>query len=167
MQKLLFISFIVFFAIGCGQKESGISGKAPKISLNDYSGALQDFPYEKKVTLLVFWATWCQPCLMEIPALNRINTKYKEKNVNVVSINVDDPEGEKVAAISKTFKINYPVLVGDEELMKRFGGIVSLPTSFIIGPDGKIKEKMTGLYPEPILEEKLGRILASSNVSPS
>ncbi len=97
---------------------------------------------------------------MEVPSLMKLHQKYKDRNFRVVSINVDDPEGQKVKAIIRDFGINYPVLIGNEEIMKQFGGIVALPTSFIVGSDGLIREKLQGLQPEDELERMVLSALA-------
>jgi thiol-disulfide isomerase/thioredoxin len=137
---------------GCGDKRA-ISGKAPSLSLKTYSGeAFSMTGNDQSVTLLVFWATWCRPCLMEVPTLVKLHDKYRDKNFRVVSINVDDKEGKKVKSIVKEFGITYPVLMGDEEVMHQFGGVEALPTSFLIGRDGRIREKLQGLYPEEHLD---------------
>lgn len=149
------LGFLVFFLVSCDRDGNSASGDALNMSLKTYAGNSVALHNENEVTLLVFWATWCQPCIMEIPSLMTLHEKYRSQGFNVVSINVDDPEGTKVSSISKSYGINYPVLVGDEEVMKRFGGITSLPTSFLIGRDGKIKEKIQGLYPEQHLERMI------------
>jgi thiol-disulfide isomerase/thioredoxin len=154
----LFMAALLF--PGCQEKRA-ITGKIPTVSLKSFSGETFTLAGDdKEVTLLVFWATWCQPCLMEIPSLMKLHQKYHDRNFRVVSINVDDPEGQKVKAITRDFGINYPVLIGNEDVMKQFGGIVALPTSFLIGRDGRIREKLQGLQPEDELERM---VLAALN----
>ncbi len=145
---------ILFWA--CEQSDSQKNGDYLQFSLKNYQGEVVDLSKSSgQVTLLVFWATWCQPCLAEIPSLMALQERYKNRNLQVIGINVDDPEGARVADITRAYGINYPILVGNEAIMKRFGGINSLPTSFIIGKDGKVKEKLMGLYPEHLIEQKL------------
>lgn len=154
LYRILTLASLALCAVlaGCQEKRP-ISGKAPNVSLKSYSGETYTVAGDDKdVTLLVFWATWCQPCLMEVPTLVKLHGKYREKNFRVVSINVDDPEGKKVKSIARDFGITYPILIGNEEIMKQFGGVQALPTSFLIGRDGRIREKLQGLYPEEQLE---------------
>ena len=142
----------LFYLSGCQEKRP-ITGKVPTVALKNFSGETFTLAGDdKEVTLLVFWATWCQPCLMEVPTLVKLHEKYKDRDFRVVSINVDDPEGQKVKSIVRDFGINYPVLIGNEDVMKQFGGVVALPTSFLIGRDGRIREKLQGLMPEEELE---------------
>lgn len=145
---------VLLFAITSCQEKRPITGKIPTVALKTYSGETLTLSGEDDdVTLLVFWATWCRPCLMEMPTLVKLHEKYRDRNFRVVSINVDDPGGQKVKPISRDYGINYPVLIGNEEVMKQFGGVQALPTSFIIGRDGRIREKLQGLYPEEHLEQ--------------
>jgi thiol-disulfide isomerase/thioredoxin len=147
-----FLAAALLLATGCGDKRA-VSGKVPALSLKTYSGETFTMTGdEQDVTLLVFWATWCRPCLMEIPTLVKLHDKYRDRKFRVVAINVDDPEGKKVKSIAKELGITYPVLIGNEDVMKQFGGVQALPTSFLIGRDGHIRERLQGLYPEEHLD---------------
>jgi thiol-disulfide isomerase/thioredoxin len=132
-------------------------GQIPEVSLTTLEGKTYSFgPEDKKVSLVVFWATWCQPCLMEIPSLVEFHTKYASRGFRVVSINIDDAEGQKMAAIYQKFDINYPMLMDDGTSDAKFGGIEALPTSFLIGRDGKVVKAFVGLYPaERVAQEIL------------
>ncbi len=145
----------------CEEKQP-ISGRIPTVAFKSFTGENITLSAEdKNVTLLVFWATWCQPCIMEIPALVHLHEKFKDRNFRVMSVNVDDPEGQKVRAISREYGITYPVLIGDEAIMKQYGGVNALPTAFLIGKDGLIREKIQGLHPEEDLEHKILLALGS------
>jgi thiol-disulfide isomerase/thioredoxin len=154
LYRLLTAAFLgTLLALGGCRDDRPISGKAPTLALKTYTGETYTVAGgDKDVTLLVFWATWCQPCLMEVPALVKLHGKYRDRNFRVVSINVDDPEGKKVKAIARDFGITYPILIGNEDVMRQFGGVQALPTSFLIGRDGRIREKLQGLYPETHLD---------------
>lgn len=157
---LLLTSAFLFF--GCGEKQS-ISGKIPSVTFKTYAGeSLSMGEEDKQVTLLVFWATWCQPCLMEIPSLIVLHEKLHSSHFRVVAVNVDDPDGQKVKAIIRANGIPYPVVYGSEAIMKQFGGIVALPTAFIIGKNGAIREKLQGVHSEEDLEQKVALALAAA-----
>jgi peroxiredoxin len=98
-----------------------------------------------KVVLLNFWATWCGPCMMEIPSFVRIQDEYKDKGFQAIGVSVDDPP-EKLAPFAKQFKINYPLLVGQEreDIQAAYGGVSVLPISFIISRDGKVCRRQIG-----------------------
>ena len=148
---------------GCGRNSKAISGQIPDITLKTHQGETFMFTGQgKDVTLLVFWATWCGPCLMEIPSLVVFQEKYRDRNFRVVSIIIDDPEGVKARPLVSSYGINYPILLGSEETTKLFGGIVALPTSFLVGKDGRIKEKVQGLLPQSEMERKIEKALAGT-----
>lgn len=157
---LLSITLAGFLA-ACGEDRRPISGQIPSVTLETFSGESFTLePARKDATLLVFWASWCGPCIMEIPALIQLHEKYRGRSFQVVSINVDDPSGLAQAKdLAGKYGINYPVLVGSQETMRQFGGINALPTSFLIGKDGRIREKLTGLRSERELEGKILEIL--------
>jgi thiol-disulfide isomerase/thioredoxin len=148
------LAALAVLAAACGPERP--SGQAPPLSLPTYEGGTYSLsPDDGMVTLLVFWATWCQPCILEIPTLVELHEKYGDRRFRVVAINMDDPEGGKAMAIAKRFGVNYPMLIGGDREAKAYGGVWALPTSFLIGRDGRLKEKLQGLYPPALLEQKV------------
>jgi thiol-disulfide isomerase/thioredoxin len=147
---------------GCGEDRKPISGVIPSLTLDTFSG--QPFTLaagKKDATLLVFWASWCGPCLREIPVLIQLHEKFRDRSFQVVSINVDNPDAlAKAKDLAARFGINYPTLIGSEGTMKQFGGVQALPTSFLIGKDGRIREKLMGLRSEAELEGKILGLLS-------
>jgi cytochrome c biogenesis protein CcmG, thiol:disulfide interchange protein DsbE len=98
-----------------------------------------------KVVLLNFWATWCGPCMLEIPSFVQIQAEYKDKGFQAIGVSVDDPP-EKLTPFAKEYQINYPLLVGQEreDLQTAYGGIFGIPISFVISRDGKVCRKQIG-----------------------
>lgn len=149
-----FVSAFLLFAAGltltgCGSPKSG----APSVALPTYEGDVVSIsPKDSLVSLVVFWATWCIPCIEEIPQLKHFQKTYADKGFRVVSINIDDPQGHTAPLMAQQFGINYPVLVDDGSGEKAFGGVRALPTSFLVGRDGTIKRRLEGLYPQETLE---------------
>jgi cytochrome c biogenesis protein CcmG, thiol:disulfide interchange protein DsbE len=99
--------------------------------------------YRGKVVLLNFWATWCEPCLMEMPTFVEWQNQYGSGNFQVIGISMDDAAPEVIATVSR-LKLNYPVLMGDEYLGAAYGGVLGLPVTFLIGRDGKIQARYQG-----------------------
>ena len=155
------LPLLLLLLYGCGEDRKPISGRIPAITLDTFAGEPFTLAAEKMdATLLVFWASWCGPCIMEIPALVQLHGKYRTQAFQVVSINVDEPGAlPKAKALAAQYGINYPVLIGTQETMKQFGGVQALPTSFLIGKDGRIREKLMGLRSEQELESKLLALL--------
>jgi thiol-disulfide isomerase/thioredoxin len=142
-KAIIFLSLAFLLGLLACSEKRPLIGEAPILELKTYAG--ENFTVDGKdaqATLLVFWATWCGPCLMEMPTLVQLHAKYQDKRFRVVSINVDDPQGNKALPIMKRYAINYPVLVGTEATMKQFGGVEALPTAFLIGPDGVLRDKI-------------------------
>ena len=105
-----------------------------------------------KVILINFWATWCGPCRMEIPDFNELYEKYSKKGFEILSISISDTK-EQLEKFLKAYKIDYPVLYGNQSEMQKvimdYGGVYSIPTSFLIGKNNEIKR----IYPGAILKQ--------------
>ena len=103
-----------------------------------------------KVVLVDLWATWCKPCLAEIPHWNELHERYGKRGFTVLGITIQSGWVTDIKSdIDKfDFEIKYPLVVGNEEVEEAFGGVVGFPTSFLITRDGEIYKKYTGLYPE-------------------
>lgn len=123
-----------------GVKLADLDGRA--FTLGDYKG---------KLVIVNFWATWCAPCLHEIPVLVKMQERYGAKGFQLIGPAVDDVEEAKRAAPG--LKFNYPVAVGTPEamldLMTQLGNEQGgLPFSVVIGADGRILERQLGEYSE-------------------
>jgi cytochrome c biogenesis protein CcmG, thiol:disulfide interchange protein DsbE len=99
--------------------------------------------YRGKIVLLNFWATWCEPCLTEMPTFVQWQRQYGPRNFQVIGISMDDAAPEVIATVSR-LKLNYPVLMGDEYLGADYGGVLGLPVTFLIDRDGKIQARYQG-----------------------
>jgi thiol-disulfide isomerase/thioredoxin len=132
--------------------------------LDDKEGSLKQ--YAGKVVLVNFWATWCAPCLEEIPWLIDLQQRYGEKGFVVLGVSMDDEGKEKVKPFVETQRfdvkgqklgMNYPILVGTSDAADKFlggiGGIVGLPTSVLVSRDGKRVKTTIG----PVDPDKLER----------
>lgn len=93
----------------------------------------------EKLTLIDFWATWCKPCNKAIPELNKIYDLYKNKGVEIIGVNCDGPRSvSKVAPLSKSLQIQYPVLLDINSDLKTELNILAFPTLIIVNSEGKI-----------------------------
>jgi thiol-disulfide isomerase/thioredoxin len=139
---------------------SGDHPEAPALSLTDVEGKRLDLAdYKGKVVVLDFWATWCGPCRVEIPGLMEMQTKYARQGFSVIGISMDDEPGP-VVQFYKEFKMNYPVAVGNQRIGELYGGILGLPTTFLIGRDGRIYAKHTGAADPAAIEDEVQQLLA-------
>ncbi|MEB3299885.1 MAG: TlpA disulfide reductase family protein [Candidatus Sericytochromatia bacterium] len=103
-----------------------------------------------KVVLVNFWATWCPPCRHEIPDLIRLQDDLKGKGFTVLGISLDDDPQGAVPGFVKEFgarekvRFNYPLLVGNEDVARGFGGIRGIPTTFLLDRKGVIRQRWIG-----------------------
>ena len=112
---------------------------APDFTLKDANGKsikLSDF--RGKVVLLNFWATWCGPCALEIPWFVEFQQQLKSRGLEVVGISMDEEGWSAIKPFMADHKMNYHVLLGDDSVSQLYGGVDSLPTTFIIDRDGRI-----------------------------
>ena len=131
---------------------------APDLKVKDLDGReLTLQTYKGRVVLLNFWATWCGPCRAEIPSLIRIQEAYKDR-LQIIGMDVDDNDAERLRAFVKDKGINYPVAMTSVPVRLAYGGISALPTLFVINQEGKMVQKHVGLF-DPALYEIEARAL--------
>jgi thiol-disulfide isomerase/thioredoxin len=133
--------------------------QAPTLRIQDITGrrlAPEDF--KDKVVLVNFWATWCPYCKSEIPELVRLERTYREQGFEVMGIAVEDSAG-RVKSFAKQSQINYTVAMGDETMKRIYGGVKGLPTSFLIGRDGRIYQKIIGAPMDATIFERTIKML--------
>ena len=152
-----FLLFSQEIKFSLSQKEAlkkvlGDINKAPDFTLT----AMNDSMYtlsklEGKVVLINFWATWCGPCRMEIPEFNEMHKSYHEKGLEILGISVSDNK-KQLKNFAKSFAVNYPLLYGGaremNKIMKDYGGVYAVPSSFLVGKNGNI----VWSYPGAILK---------------
>lgn len=117
-----------------------------------------------KVVLVNFWATWCDPCRIEIPWLISFQQKYASRGFTLVGVAMDE-DGKRVVEpfVEKTqfdvdgqkMTMNYPIVIGNEDVAEKFGGLFGYPSSFLISRDGKIVKRIIGLVSESELEREI------------
>jgi peroxiredoxin len=133
---------------------------APKFELKDVNGKIvTPDEYKGRVLLLNFWATWCGPCKAEIPWFQEFDSKLKDKGFAVLGVSMDEEGWETVKPYVAERKIGYRMVIGTEEVSTRYGGIDSLPTTFLIDREGKIAAIHSGLVSKATYEKEIGDLL--------
>ena len=120
------------------------------VSLADFRG---------KVVILDFWATWCPPCIREIPDFIELYEQYKDKGFAMLGISLDQAGISVVKSFAERFKINYPIMMTDGRVDKAYGGITSIPTTFVIDPEGNIRKKHVGYVSKDVFEAEIKTLL--------
>lgn len=122
----------------------GLSALADDFVLQDTQGQLQRLgDYRGKWVLVNFWATWCPPCLAEVPELVALHNAHRNKDLIIIGISMDSTP-ESVADFAKRKKISYPLVLGSEKIAQQIGKVEVLPTSFLFGPDGRLVTTQAG-----------------------
>jgi cytochrome c biogenesis protein CcmG/thiol:disulfide interchange protein DsbE len=135
---------------------------APGFTLKDANGrAVNLSDYKGKVVLLNFWATWCGPCKLEIPWFVEFEQKYKDKGFAVLGVSLDEDGWEVVKPYVERAKINYRILLGDDMTAQLYGGVDSLPTSFVLDREGRIAATHVGLVSKSQYQKDLDALLGA------
>jgi peroxiredoxin len=162
---------IALVVAGCAtQQESKAAPKdtkgrkpAPAFTLKDADGrnvSLSD--YSGKVVLLNFWATWCGPCKIEIPWFADFEQRYKDRGFAVLGVSMDDEGWEIVKPYLAKSKVNYRILLGNDKVAADYGGVDSLPTTFIIDKSGQITSTHVGLVSKSEYENEIVQLLGGN-----
>ena len=156
MKKVLLLVFLMTLigpvacsrnGTGTGERHSAqLGGAAPDFVLKGIDGkevALSNF--RGRMVLLEFWATWCPPCRATVPELTAIQEKYSGKGLVVLGVSLDEGADlpAKLSSFSKEFKINYRLLIGNEET-ERVYNVRSIPMTFLIDRQGKVVASYVG-----------------------
>jgi thiol-disulfide isomerase/thioredoxin len=138
------------------------SSSTPATNTSEGAVALKDMEghdvtlgqYQGKVVLVNFWATWCEPCRTEIPWMIDFQKKYSSRGFTILGISMDE-EGKKAVepflakerfdVAGQKEAINYPIVLGNQNLAEKFGGIMGLPTSMLYTRDGKKIKTIVGI----------------------
>ena len=117
---------------------------ASALALSDIDGRVHDLASHRgNVVLINFWATWCEPCRLEMPSIQRLRGKLAGKPFLVFAVNVDEPEA-RVRQFVKTTGFDLPVLLDPNKNVTRSWGVRVLPVTFLVGKDGRIRYRLVG-----------------------
>lgn len=117
---------------------------APDLRLTDLAGKIQDLKdYRGKVVLLNFWATWCPPCIKEIPSLNRLQKKFSTDDFVVLSVDIGE-ELKEIKTFLEHVPADYPVLVDSESSLVEPWQLRAFPSTYIIDRQGQLRYQYFG-----------------------
>ena len=142
MKRHFFSLAALTFVLGAGLLKAddvSVGATAPAWQLQNLEGKpVQLSDFKDKVVILDFWATWCPPCRAEIPDFVALQKEYGDKGLVVVGVSLDQGGVAAVTPFAKAHGMDYPIVLGDDKISETYGGIQGIPTTFVIGRDGKI-----------------------------
>lgn len=162
MKNLFMLMALVGCAVALGTAPVQAAAKVPEFSLSQVGGqnkAIDIKDYRGKVVLVVFWATWCQPCMHEVPSLISLQKEFGPKGFSVIGLSVDQGGTSAVSRVIKAEGINYPVAMSTAKVGNKFGGIFGIPTAFMVDREGNVVKRYTGLTSHDVFASDLQRVL--------
>ncbi len=153
----IFLTFLLTLPLAaCANRDD--ARKAPDFSLTAPDGKTVSLSSEKgRVVLLNFWATWCDSCRAELPALKDLNARSNGRFV-LLAVSVDENPAKAVPPFVAREKLDFPVAYADPAVLGAYA-VQDLPTTFLIGPDGEIERRYVGPLDEGAVENDILQLL--------
>ncbi|WP_020167675.1 MULTISPECIES: TlpA disulfide reductase family protein [Methylotenera] len=113
--------------------------------------------YKGKWVIVNYWATWCPPCLEEVPDLVALYDSRKNKDVMLLGVAFDYQDAKEVADYVDDMLMSYPIVLGDDEVIKQIGTAEVMPTTYIYNPRGELVKTKRGLVTKVYLEDIIAK----------
>lgn len=156
------LSLVLFGLLVCDVVHIAAQPQPLVLQVKTLDGRLQWLTdFKGKVVLLNYWSTTCPPCRVETPWFVGFQKRWEKDGFTVVGVSMDDTP-DAIRKFNAQFSVNYPMLAGrdvEENIQKAAGGIWGLPTTFLIGRDGKVLKKHLGLTSRALLEKEISEAL--------
>ncbi len=137
-----------------------VVGPAPTWKLVSLDGSeIGSEALKGKVVVVDFWATWCGPCVHEIPGYVAMQKKYADRGLVIVGLSVDRKGEAAVRPFATRMDVNYPLAIATPEVIAAFGELEAIPTTYLIDREGRIRHKKTGAMEAADYEKLLAPLL--------
>ena len=144
-------------------KAEGERKMAPDFTLTDNNGKpVKLSSFKGKVVLLNFWATWCGPCKVEIPWFIEFQQAYRDRDLVILGVSFDDDGWKSVKPYMTAKKINYRIMIGNDDVAKLYGGVESLPTTLAIDKQGRVASTHVGLVSKSDYKNEIESLLQAN-----
>lgn len=154
---------ILLAAIMIGSAAVSVIGQqatAPQFVLKDLNGrVMRSSDYRGKVVLVNFWATWCPPCRAEMPDLVKLQRVHGKDGLRIIGVTYPPEKKSRVRRFARSLKVNYPIVLGTQELKARFSSDDTLPLTVIINRDGKVTDIISGILLREEFDQKIKPLL--------
>lgn len=162
IKKILPIMISLTFLVGCEEKRSvpKVDNLAPAYTLENMQNQTIDSKNSLgRVRLVVFWATWCKPCIKEVPVLNDLWDRYQGKPLDIHGISVDRAvDVDKIPRFMEKYGIKYPILKGSPQLQLSFRSD-KVPTTYLLNQKGEYIRKWNGPQPAHVFIREIDKLL--------
>jgi thiol-disulfide isomerase/thioredoxin len=173
MVRFLISCLIAAWMLGCQQPPptsdlkrpavvaGEIGSRLPEFSARDLEGrTISSAEVRGKVVLIDFWATWCEPCKREMPGYQKLLDRYGSRGFAVIGFKASMmADTEAPLRFAKKIGVHYPLVVADDELSKKFGGLEGLPTTMIFDREGVLRHKVIGFEYTDVIESEVKPLL--------